>query len=634
MNFVFWFTIFSFIFGGVVSEDGWMQLEYIPKSNSCLTATENEQYLDIDTCNETNEKQLWKWDKNGNLKNSETENCAIVPLGQKYLKLGRCNFAEEQLTCLPFTLKRKTENYLVWSTYLTSLNGREEGKWRRYRDPFANICNYIAQVWRTLDAGPSKKIETGLSFLFVGIAKVYTNMNYLFIDVIDGERKVVLPVDISPSWISVSVGPTGIWFVPEAKNFVVLWVSNTNAKDSIISPQEIDGPDSIKDIDVGPTGLVFIINGSQICSRIGINDSQPVGSDWNCTAGNAELLSCGIDGCFFVKGVNITYQPENKTQKMQQFFTPFKNHIQDIDAGQNYELWVVTHFHDVYRRSGTSARLPCGSNWELVPGIQLSTISIGIFGPVGILASGGNGQAVILNGVPTPERQQELDRLCNANCKSEKKPCLARFRSIPGETSQLRCHSGLSLSGDTQYPGPAASVFNATEFERTLFKRPLLGRSETQMWLDYLCNDPHVNPVQGLRPSAVNYFAEFHGHHLTCQNLLDEVASNIDEKLKGLTKLSCAQIPLGLSSGMFPSVGFSSLYSRNGQPRFQNDYPGWCSNRTDDHLDIDFFFAHEICAIKLEGNNRIDRWILRYSLDGSDWFEYKQVYKTLIRSNY
>ena len=227
--------------------------------------------------------------------------------------------------------------------------------------------------------------------------------------------------------------------------------------------------------------------------------------------------------------------------------------------------------------------------------------------------------------MPTPERQQKLDRICIANCS--KKPCLARFRWIRGETSELRCYWGSSRSGDTQYPGSAASAFDAPEFKRTLFKRPLLGRNETQMWLDYLCNDPSVNPVEGLRPSAVNYFAEFDGHSLTCRNLLDEAASNIDEKLKGLTKSSCARVPLGISSGMFSSIGFSSLYSRNGQSRFQNDNPGWCFNRTDDHLEIDFFFLHEICALKLGGNNQIDRWILRYSLDGSDWWEYIQQLK-------
>ena len=81
---------------------------------------------------------------------------------------------------------------------------------------------------------------------------------------------------------------------------------------------------------------------------------------------------------------------------------------------------------------------------------------------------------------------------------------------------------------------------------------------------------------------------------------------------------------------MFPSLGFSGLHSRNGQPRFQNDNPGWCSNETGDHLEIDFFFVHEICALKLGGNNQIDRWILQYSLDGSDWLEYIQVYKTLL----
>ena len=247
-------------------------------------------------------------------------------------------------------------------------------------------------MWRPLDVSSLEKIETGLSFFLAGMRGIY-----LFVD---GEIKRVFYN--KSYWTSVSVGPAGIWLLPKATHPVVLWINNTNAKGNIIFPQEIGGPfsDSIIDIDVGPTGLVFIMSESRICARIGINDTQSEGSAWNCTSQNAELLSCGIDGYFFVNGINITYQPENKTLKMQQFFTPFQCHILDIDAGLNYELWVVTDSHDVYRRVGTNARLPWGSNWKLVPGIQLDTISIGVFGPVGILASSGNSQAVtvILNG--------------------------------------------------------------------------------------------------------------------------------------------------------------------------------------------------------------------------------------------
>ncbi len=256
----------------------------------------------------------------------------------------------------------------------------------------------LGQIWRTLEVDSIQKIETGLSFFLAGNDQ--QTQVYLFVD---GEQKKVVSAGggIYYRIFSVSVGPTGIWALSRQpyEHGAVIWISNTNAREKQISGQNIDNPLGINinnDIDVGPTGILYAITGNHICSRIGMSDSIPQGISWNCTSGQATLLSCGIDGCFFVQGASITYQPENKTQKTQQFSTPLQNDIKDIDTGLNYELWVVTSNYDVYRRIGTSARSPCGSSWELVPGIELKTISIGIFGPVGVLASGG--QAVILNG--------------------------------------------------------------------------------------------------------------------------------------------------------------------------------------------------------------------------------------------
>ena len=89
---------------------------------------------------------------------------------------------------------------------------------------------------------------------------------------------------------------------------------------------------------------------------------------------------------------------------------------------------------------------------------------------------------------------------------------------------------------------------------------------------------------------------------------------------------SCAQIPLGLTSGMFPTLGFSALHSLTNEPRFQNGSNGWCSDQKNNSLEIDFLFLHKICALKLGGSNQVDRWILRYSMNGSDWLEYRQVH--------
>ena len=265
-----------------------------------------------------------------------------------------------------------------------------------------------AQIWRGLNVRPSEKIETGLNTLLTGVMKEAST--FIWYLMMHNKPKKLVPFNFG--FISVSVGPTGIWAIssehvstrntrPEIHTF---WISNKNAKENDTFSPNLDSPFIISSrchhIDVGPTGIVNAINGSHICSRVGINDTTPQGTAWNCKVGSATLLTCGIDGCFFVNSVNITYEPKSTTQNRTQFGTPFIKNISDIDAGLNYELWVVTETHDVYRRVGTNASSPCGSHWELVPGVQLRYISIGIFGPIATLAFPGqySWSAVILNG--------------------------------------------------------------------------------------------------------------------------------------------------------------------------------------------------------------------------------------------
>jgi hypothetical protein len=144
--------------------------------------------------------------------------------------------------------------------------------------------------------------------------------------------------------------------------------------------------------------------------------------------------------------------------------------------------------------------------------------------------------------MPTSERQQELDRLCNGVCNSTGKPlpCLARFSSVSGSTSELRCFEISNLTDHTQYPATSAVELELPQLKRQLFKRPLYGNKETQMWLDQLCNDPEVNHIQNLQPSVVNYFAHHDGNILSCRNILHEEnvtnAQEIHEKLKHLTE--------------------------------------------------------------------------------------------------
>lgn len=270
-------------------------------------------------------------------------------------------------------------------------------------------CLFLGKIWRAISQGYiyNNSIQTGLSPL---LADVH-GANQEYLQITEGSEKNYFKLHLnlrSLSFISVSVGPTGIWalYKRNVQNEIrALFINNNDARNGI--SQEIDQSKSfasvsnISMIDVGPTNIVYAINGTHICSRVGINDTNPQGTSWKCSERKTELLSCGINGCYFVNRQNITFRPENETTMTVEFTTPNRCGIIDIDAGLNYELWVVTSSNDVYRRTGTSAYSPIGFSWELVPGIQLSTISIGIFGPVGILTGclvGGCGRAFILNG--------------------------------------------------------------------------------------------------------------------------------------------------------------------------------------------------------------------------------------------
>ena len=138
-----------------------MQLEYISIPNECLTVTDG-WHLKIERCSrniENSKNQLWRWDKNGHLQNNKTGAC----IHQSFVgssntpfaaKLERCDASKERLTCLPYALKTKTGSSLVYSAYyvdnttysLQFVDNDEKGRWRRFNDPAANICDYTGKT--------------------------------------------------------------------------------------------------------------------------------------------------------------------------------------------------------------------------------------------------------------------------------------------------------------------------------------------------------------------------------------------------------------------------------------------------------------------------------------------------------
>lgn len=271
---------------------------------------------------------------------------------------------------------------------------------------------------------------------------------------------------------SVSVGPAGIWFINDGGK--IGWISNEIARSTLkcpVSVQYIDQPNdwhaTASDIDAGPTGIVYAVVENRICSRTGINDSQPQGTGWKCTSMSAiRQVSCGIDGCFFLNGTeHIMYRPEKEEQKFQVFAAP--DHVEDIDAGLNYELWVITKGNEVYQRIGTSAHSPTGSGWSRVHGVQLKTISIGFFGPVGIMVD----QAVILKGNRQEnETQMWLDQLCNdpdINHVQNLQPSVINYFAVH-DGSFLKCRSILheEVSTNEVFKSLKRGEFLATVYQR------------------------------------------------------------------------------------------------------------------------------------------------------------------------
>ena len=136
-------------------------------------------------------------------------------------------------------------------------------------------------------------------------------------------------------------------------------------------------------------------------------------------------------------------------------------------------------------------------------------------------------------GIPTPKRQQKLDRLCNDIFKTE--AWLARFDmySSVSASANLRCYPIGSLTVDTQGQNTQGLFEENPLLQTELFRRPLYGRNETQMWLDQMCNDPDVNRFQGSKPSVLNFFA-YYDETLKCRSILfkETIANELERFIR------------------------------------------------------------------------------------------------------
>lgn len=122
-------------------------------------------------------------------------------------------------------------------------------------------------------------------------------------------------------------------------------------------------------------------------------------------------------------------------------------------------------------------------------------------------------------GMPTPERQQELDQKCNKQCSDSSiaSPCLARF-SGADYNHEMKCFTVEQLLSDSQWCSSSDPIVESLDLKDVLFRRPLYGNSEIQMWLDHMCNDPLINNIQNLQPSLINFIARFDNHRLKCES--------------------------------------------------------------------------------------------------------------------
>ena len=84
---------------------------------------------------------------------------------------------------------------------------------------------------------------------------------------------------------------------------------------------------------------------------------------------------------------------------------------------------------------------------------------------------------------------------------------------------------------------------------------------------------------------------------------------------------SCAQIPIGLGSRDLPFLGFTTQHFFT---LSVNDSHSWCSSRSDNYIELDLMFVHQICALKVNFS-QVHRWALWYSNDTKNWSKYFQV---------
>ena len=152
-------------------------------------------------------------------------------------------------------------------------------------------------------------------------------------------------------------------------------------------------------------GKGYVVNGlGEFCARVGITYGNPKGSSWQCVSDGIEpsSLSCGVTGCFAVRSKRVFYRVgTNDTNPVGTAWLPLESgrfmDILEIAAGPRYELWAITTgINSVYRIIGVTDQSPTGHAWEQVPDVHLSKVTIGIFGPVGVLKS--MNRVVALNG--------------------------------------------------------------------------------------------------------------------------------------------------------------------------------------------------------------------------------------------
>ncbi|XP_028395858.1 uncharacterized protein LOC114519877 [Dendronephthya gigantea] len=204
----------------------------------------------------------------------------------------------------------------------------------------------------------------------------------------------------------VSVGNAGVWGV-NSNNHIFYREGVTSSNLAGTSWSHVPG--GLKQIDSGPTGIVYgVNNGGHIYCRVGITSDNLKGSSWVEVGGRLEYVACGPYGCW---GVNSNYHIWVRTgmtaDRCQGFkWTRIPGLLSQVEVSSEGHVYGVNSAKIMYVRLGITPSRPLGTHWKQF--IAPPSINHVASGPLDIYSIDQNDKIYHFTGLRFPEERYAI----------------------------------------------------------------------------------------------------------------------------------------------------------------------------------------------------------------------------------